>query len=116
MLNDAGISSRTASCIAPAPNTWMVVHGAGAGHETLTSAVVGRNAAMVVDEDLHDFVAAGARGGRIPGHTRARDSRSESISIHMPGAAVRSPGVVLGAPATRVSAAMRFSARARMPG
>jgi aminomethyltransferase len=37
----------------------MVVHGSGAGHETLTNAVVGRNAAMVVDEDLHDLSLQG---------------------------------------------------------
>jgi aminomethyltransferase len=37
----------------------MVVHGSGAGHETLASAVVGRNAAMVVDEDLHDLSLQG---------------------------------------------------------
>jgi aminomethyltransferase len=37
----------------------MVVHGSGAGHETLTSAVVGRNAALVVDDDLYDLSLQG---------------------------------------------------------
>jgi aminomethyltransferase len=37
----------------------MVVHGSGAGHETLTKYVVGRNAAMIVDDDLHDLSLQG---------------------------------------------------------
>jgi aminomethyltransferase len=37
----------------------MVVHGSGAGHETLTAYAVGRNAAMIVDDDLHDLSLQG---------------------------------------------------------
>ena len=59
MLNDAGHFIEDCILYRTGPNTWMVVHGAGAGHETLTSAVVGRNAAMVVDEDLHDLSLQG---------------------------------------------------------
>src|SRR6185437_15995559 len=39
----------------------MVVHGSGAGHETLASAVVGRNAALLFDDDLHDLSLQGPR-------------------------------------------------------
>ena len=59
MLNDAGHFIEDCILYRTGPNTWMVVHGAGAGHETLTSAVVGRNAAMIVDEDLHDLSLQG---------------------------------------------------------
>jgi len=59
MLNDAGHFIEDCILYRTGPNTWMVVHGSGAGHETLTSAVVGRNAAMVVDEDLHDLSLQG---------------------------------------------------------
>ena len=37
----------------------MVVHGSGAGHETLSSAVIGRNVAMVFDDDMHDLSLQG---------------------------------------------------------
>ena len=37
----------------------MVVHGSGAGHETLATYVLGRNAAMIVDDDLHDLSLQG---------------------------------------------------------
>ena len=59
MLNEAGHFIEDCILYRTGPNTWMVVHGAGAGHETLTSAVVGRNAAMVVDDDLHDLSLQG---------------------------------------------------------
>jgi len=51
MLNAPAFSLRTASCNRTGPNAWMVVHGSGAGHETLASAVVGRTAALLVDDD-----------------------------------------------------------------
>jgi len=59
MLNEAGHFIEDCILYRTAPNAWMVVHGSGAGHETLTNAVVGRNAAMVVDEDLHDLSLQG---------------------------------------------------------
>ena len=55
MLNDAGHFIEDCVLYRLAPNSWMVVHGSGAGHETLTGLVVGRNAAMIVDDDLHDL-------------------------------------------------------------
>ena len=59
MLNDAGLFTEDCILYRLTPNTWMVVHGSGAGHETLTQAVVGRNAAMIVDDDLHDLSLQG---------------------------------------------------------
>src|SRR5579864_104646 len=55
MLNEAGHFIEDCILYRTGPNTWMVVHGSGAGHETLTAAVVGRNASLVFDDDLHDL-------------------------------------------------------------
>ena len=59
MLNEAGHFIEDCVLYRMAPNAWMVVHGSGAGHETLTPLVTGRNAALVVDEDLHDLSLQG---------------------------------------------------------
>jgi aminomethyltransferase len=59
MLNEAGHFIEDCILYRTGPNTWMVVHGSGAGHETLASAVVGRNAALVFDDDLHDLSLQG---------------------------------------------------------
>jgi aminomethyltransferase len=59
MLNEAGHFIEDCILYRTGPNTWMVVHGSGAGHETLTAAVVGRNAALVFDDDLHDLSLQG---------------------------------------------------------
>ena len=72
------------------PNSWMVVHGSGAGHETLTKYVVGRNAAMIVDDDLHDLslqgpVAVDFLAKHVPG------IRDLKYFHHMPATLVRPP-------------------------
>jgi aminomethyltransferase len=59
MLNDAGHFIEDCILYRTGPNAWMVVHGSGAGHETLTSAVVGRNASLLFDDDLHDLSLQG---------------------------------------------------------
>jgi aminomethyltransferase len=59
MLNEAGHFIDDCIVYRTGPNAWMVVHGSGAGHETLASAVVGRNAALVFDDDLHDLSLQG---------------------------------------------------------
>ena len=41
------------------PNDWFVVHGGGSAHDVLAPAVVGRNAAMVFDDDIHDISLQG---------------------------------------------------------
>jgi aminomethyltransferase len=59
MLNEAGLFIEDCILYRTAPNAWMVVHGSGAGHETLAKYVVGRNVAMLVDDDLHDLSLQG---------------------------------------------------------
>jgi len=59
MLNEAGHFIEDCILYRTGPNTWMVVHGSGAGHEPLPAAVVGRNAALVFDDDLHDLSLQG---------------------------------------------------------
>jgi aminomethyltransferase len=59
MLNDAGYFIEDCLCYRTAPNAWMIVHGSGAGHETLARYVLGRNAALIVDDDLHDLSLQG---------------------------------------------------------
>jgi len=59
MLNEAGHFIEDCVLYRMGPNSWMVVHGSGAGHETLGRYVVGRNAAMIVDDDLHDLSLQG---------------------------------------------------------
>ncbi len=59
MLNEAGHFIEDGILYRTGPNSWMVVHGSGAGHETLAKYVVGRNATMIVDDDLHDLSLQG---------------------------------------------------------
>jgi len=59
MLNEAGHFIEDCILYRTGPNAWMVVHGSGAGHETLTAHVVGRNAALIVDDDTHDLSLQG---------------------------------------------------------
>ncbi|MCB1882896.1 MAG: aminomethyltransferase family protein [Geminicoccaceae bacterium] len=41
------------------PNSWMVVHGTGYGTQQLSRSVLGRNAAVLYDDDLHDLSLQG---------------------------------------------------------
>ncbi len=59
MLNEAGHFIEDCVLFRTGPNSWMFVHGSGAGHETLSAYAVGRNAAMIVDDDLHDVSLQG---------------------------------------------------------
>ncbi len=59
LLNDAGTFIEDCILYRTGPNSWMVVHGSGAGHETFASAIYGRNAAIVFDDDLHDLSLQG---------------------------------------------------------
>jgi aminomethyltransferase len=59
MLNDDGKFIDDCILYRMGPNSWMVVHGAGAAHETLSAAAVGRNVAMLFDDDLHDLSLQG---------------------------------------------------------
>src|ERR1700733_6552298 len=59
MLNDAGTFIEDCILYRTGPNSWMVVHGSGAGHETFASAIVGRNASILFDDDLQDLSLQG---------------------------------------------------------
>ncbi len=59
MLNESGFFIEDCILYRTGPNAWMVVHGSGAGHETLARYVLGRNAALIVDDDLHDLSLQG---------------------------------------------------------
>ncbi len=90
MLNEAGLFTEDCILYRLTPNAWMVVHGSGAGHETLTQAVVGRNAAMIVDDDLHDLSLQGPAAVNflekfVPG------MRAAQVLPPHAGAAVRPP-------------------------
>src|SRR5271167_2828337 len=59
MLNDAGTFVEDCILYRTGPNSWMVVHGSGAGQETIAGFTAGRNAALIVDDDLHDLSLQG---------------------------------------------------------
>jgi aminomethyltransferase len=59
MLNDAGKFVDDGILYRMGPNSWMVVHGGGAGHELLAEAAFGRNCALLFDDDLHDLSLQG---------------------------------------------------------
>ena len=59
MLNEAGHVIEDCVIYRMGPNSWMVVHGSGVGHETLAPLVTGRNCAMLFDDDLHDLSLQG---------------------------------------------------------
>ncbi len=58
-LNDAGKFIDDGILYRTGPNAWTVVHGSGAGHETLAAASYGRNVAMLFDDDMHDLSLQG---------------------------------------------------------
>ncbi len=59
MLNEAGRFIEDCILYRTGPDAWMVVHGSGAGHETVTAACIGRNVAVLFDDDLHDLSLQG---------------------------------------------------------
>ncbi|MCX7252375.1 MAG: aminomethyltransferase family protein [Burkholderiales bacterium] len=59
MLNEAGKFIDDCVIYRISPNAFMVVHGAGQGHEILTRGAVGRNVAILFDDDLHDLSLQG---------------------------------------------------------
>jgi aminomethyltransferase len=59
MLNDHGHFIDDCILYRMGPDSWMVVHGTGAGHESLVAAATGRNVALLFDDDLHDLSLQG---------------------------------------------------------
>jgi aminomethyltransferase len=58
-LNDEGKFVDDGILFRTGPNDWLVVHGGGGAHELLAGAVVGKNVAMLFDDDLHDLSLQG---------------------------------------------------------
>ncbi len=59
MLNDDGKFVDDCVIYRTGANTYMVVHGSGAGHEQLTMAAVGRDVSIRFDDNLHDISLQG---------------------------------------------------------
>ncbi len=106
MLNDAGHFIEDCILYRTGPNSWMVVHGSGAGHETLAK-YVGRPQRR---DDRRRRSArsfpAGAGGGRLSGEACARHPRPQIFSSHARRRCSAVPSRSR-APATPASAATR---------
>ncbi|MEW9807391.1 aminomethyltransferase family protein [Mesorhizobium sp. ZMM04-5] len=59
MLNEAGKFTDDCILYRTGPNSWMVVHGSGTGHEELTKAAMGRDVSIRFDDNLHDLSLQG---------------------------------------------------------
>jgi aminomethyltransferase len=59
MLNDAGKFIDDCVIYRMGPNSFMVVHGSGGGHEQLTRAAIGRDVSIRFDDNLHDISLQG---------------------------------------------------------
>ncbi len=59
MLNEAGKFTDDCILYRTGPNSWMVVHGSGTGHEELTRAAMGKDVSIRFDDNLHDLSLQG---------------------------------------------------------
>jgi aminomethyltransferase len=59
MLNDRGHFTDDCVLYRTGPNSWMLVHGSGSGHEEIVKQSAGRNCAVLFDDDLHDLSLQG---------------------------------------------------------
>ena len=59
MLNEAGKFTDDCIIYRISPNSWMVVHGSGTGHEELQRAAMGRDVSIRFDDNLHDLSLQG---------------------------------------------------------
>jgi len=59
MLNDRGHFTEDCIVYRTGPNSWMLVHGSGSGHEEVVRQAMGRNCAVLFDDDLHDLSLQG---------------------------------------------------------
>ncbi len=59
MLDDNGFFIDDCILYRTGPDSWMVVHGTGAGHEQITGTAAGRNVAVLFDDDLQDLSLQG---------------------------------------------------------
>ncbi len=59
MLNDKGHFTDDCIIYRTGPNSWMLVHGSGTAHEEVVKQAMGRNCAVLFDDDLHDLSLQG---------------------------------------------------------
>lgn len=59
MLNDRGMFTDDCIIYRTGPNSWMLVHGSGSAHEEVVKQAMGRNCAVLFDDDLHDLSLQG---------------------------------------------------------
>ena len=59
MLNERGYFTDDCIVYRTGPNSWMLVHGSGSGHEEVLKQAAGRNVAVLFDDDLHDLSLQG---------------------------------------------------------
>lgn len=59
MLNDRGMFTDDCIVYRTGPNSWMLVHGSGSAHEEVVKQSLGRNVAVLFDDDLHDLSLQG---------------------------------------------------------
>lgn len=61
MLNEDGTFADDCIVYRTGPNAFMVVHGAGIGHEMLVRSAQGRQVAVLFDDDMHDLSLQGPK-------------------------------------------------------
>ena len=59
MLNERGMFVDDCILYRTGPNSWMVVHGSGSGHEELQRQAVGKNVSIEFDDELHGMSLQG---------------------------------------------------------
>lgn len=59
LLNDRGMFIDDCILYRTGPNSWMVVHGSGAAHEEIQRQAIGKNVAILFDDDMHDLSLQG---------------------------------------------------------
>lgn len=59
MLNERGHFTDDCIVYRTGPNSWMLVHGSGTAHEEVVRQAMGRNCAVLFDDDLHDLSLQG---------------------------------------------------------
>lgn len=59
MLNERGMFTEDCIVYRTGPNSWLLVHGSGSGHEEIVRQATGRNCAVLFDDDLHNLSLQG---------------------------------------------------------
>jgi len=59
ILNDQGLLTDDGIMFRLGPNSWLMVHGSGTGHEELARSSVGKQVVSIFDDDLHDISLQG---------------------------------------------------------